>query len=92
MCGTPVLVSDHCGSAILADDIRGKVFSIKKNNLEEYLLEFLKELPYNYEKRKQIKEWSKKNISGNVAAKYFEQILEYIMQKTTQRPVAPWLS
>jgi len=90
-CGTPVLVSDKCGSLSLINETRGRVFSIKKNNMETILRSFLKELPYSTEKRREIREWALKNISGEAAANYFEQIIEYVTRKTVDKPVAPWL-
>jgi glycosyltransferase involved in cell wall biosynthesis len=92
MCGTPVIASDNCGSSILLQGIRGRVFSIKKDNLEEVLQDFLAVLPYDVNKRKEIKNWALQNISGETAVKYFDEIIADVMENTSQRPVAPWLS
>ncbi|MDR0559190.1 MAG: glycosyltransferase [Prevotellaceae bacterium] len=92
MAGTPVIASDRCGSSILLQqNDHGRVFSIKNNDLEQVLLNFLKELPYSADKRKKVREWALRNISGEVAAKYFEEIIEYVMKERIERPVAPWL-
>jgi glycosyltransferase involved in cell wall biosynthesis len=91
MCGVPVIVSDNCGSSILLHGIRGRVFSIKKNNLEDVLRDFLTALPYDTNKREKIRTWTLQNISGEVAAQYFDDIIRHVSKETSQRPVAPWL-
>jgi glycosyltransferase involved in cell wall biosynthesis len=91
MCGTPVIASDNCGSSILLQGIRGRVFSIEKDNLEEVLQEFLSVLPYDISKREEIKKWALQNISGETAAKYFDEIIADVKENMSQRPVAPWL-
>jgi glycosyltransferase involved in cell wall biosynthesis len=91
MCGVPVIASENCGSSILLNDIRGRVFSVEKNNLEEVLLNFVPLLPYSIEKRIGIRNWALQNISGEAAAKSFEEIIEYIFDGKGERPVAPWL-
>jgi glycosyltransferase involved in cell wall biosynthesis len=92
MCGTPVISSDNCGASVLLDNKeRGYVFSVKKNNLKEILINFLYQLPYSLEKKQNIKNWALQNISGEVAAKYFSQICEYIYMGPKHRPIAPWL-
>ena len=92
MCGTPVIASDNCGSSILIQNERGRIFSIKNNNLEKVLSDFIKELPYSIEKREKIRNWALQNISGEVVAKYFDEIMQYVFAGTPQRPVAPWLN
>ncbi|GHT43334.1 hypothetical protein FACS189438_0310 [Bacteroidia bacterium] len=91
MCGTPVIASDRCGASILLQDIRGRIFSIEKSNLEQVLADFIKELPYNIEQRKKICTWALQNISGETASQYFVEIIKYIFHNKRQRPVAPWL-
>ncbi|MDR1544243.1 MAG: hypothetical protein LBS50_07560 [Prevotellaceae bacterium] len=51
----------------------------------------VKELPYTLEKRQKIRDWAMQNISGEAAARYFEETVEYVYNKNGQRPVAPWL-
>jgi glycosyltransferase involved in cell wall biosynthesis len=91
MCGTPAIVSNHCGASVLLQSERGRVFSIENDDLEEVLSNFIKELPYNIDKRKKIRDWALQNISGEVAAKYFNEIMQYVFNRAGQRPVAPWL-
>jgi len=91
MCGTPVIASDRCGASILLRGNRGRVFSIKKNNLEAVMSDFLLSLPYNQNVREEIRAWALQNISGEAAAKYLEEIIEHVEEKTTRCPVAPWL-
>jgi glycosyltransferase involved in cell wall biosynthesis len=92
MCGTPVIASNNCGSSILLQGIRGRVFSIEKDNLEEVLHDFMNVLPYDINKREEIKGWAVQNISGETAAKYFNEIIQHVFGKSFNRPVAPWLS
>jgi glycosyltransferase involved in cell wall biosynthesis len=91
MCGIPVIASDNCGSSALLQGIRGRVFSVKKNNLEDVLKDFITVLPYNAEQRKEIRNWAFRNISGEAAARYFTDIIKHVRKETVQRPVAPWL-
>jgi glycosyltransferase involved in cell wall biosynthesis len=91
MCGTPVIASNNCGSSILLQGIRGRVFSIKRDNLKEVLQDFLAALPYEACKREEIKCWALQNISGETAAKYFDEIIIDVMENTSQKPIAPWL-
>lgn len=91
--GTPVITSENCGAACLLDgDIRGEVFSFSgKNNLEKVLKKRLLKGKVNSEQRKAIKVWSEQNISGETAANYFSEIIEYSQNGASQRPEAPWL-
>jgi glycosyltransferase involved in cell wall biosynthesis len=91
MCGVPVIASNRCGASILINDIRGQVFSIEKNNLKEILQDFIVRLPYDINKRKDIRTWALQNISGETAARYFIDIIKHISQESIQRPIAPWL-
>jgi len=90
MCGTPVLTSVYCGASVLLKNNRGKVFSVKKNNLEMVLFDYLKYLPYNHSEKKSIQKWATENISGIAAANYFDEIINHIFNKR-KRPIAPWL-
>jgi glycosyltransferase involved in cell wall biosynthesis len=91
MCGTPVIASDNCGASILLRGIRGRMFSIEKDNLEEVLRDFLTVLPYDIGRREEIKSWAMQNISGETAAKYFDAIIQHVLKKSPQRPIVPWL-
>lgn len=89
--GTPVLVSENCGSSILADGhFRGAVFSIDKNNMEEIFIDFLKKLPYGDSERNAIVNWADKSISGKIAGEYFIKIIENVYYDA-KTPIAPWL-
>ncbi|MDR1847445.1 MAG: glycosyltransferase family 4 protein [Bacteroidales bacterium] len=91
MCGTPVVASDNCGASVLLQGGRGCVFSVRNNDLERVLSDFIKELPYSADKRKAIREWALQNISGEAAANYFDEIVQNVYEKTSGRPVAPWM-
>jgi glycosyltransferase involved in cell wall biosynthesis len=91
MCGTPVISSDNCGASVLLSKERGKVFSVKNNDLESVLVSFLAELPYDGEERDKIKKWATDNISGIAASKYLENIVSHIYQNIGEKPIAPWL-
>ncbi|MFV0470004.1 MAG: glycosyltransferase family 4 protein [Dysgonomonas sp.] len=90
MCGLPVLASNHCGAKDLLKDGRGRIFSIEENNLEQVLFDFIKELPYTNEKREEIKRWARGNISGEAAAEYLIEIIDYV-ENGGVKPEAPWL-
>ncbi|MFC0263912.1 glycosyltransferase family 4 protein [Fontibacter flavus] len=91
--GTPVIASENCGAESLLDgEIRGEVFSFSgKNNLEVVLKKWLGKGKVSIEHRKAIQEWSQKNISGEAAAGYFVEIVEYLEGRRVERPVAPWI-
>ncbi|MDR0799683.1 MAG: glycosyltransferase, partial [Dysgonamonadaceae bacterium] len=92
MCGTPVITSNNCGASVLLDNKeRGYVFSVKKNNLQEVIINFLKQLPYSIDEKQKIRNWALKAISGEVAAQYFIQICEYLYEHKGNNPVAPWI-
>lgn len=90
MCGLPVLASNHCGAKDLLKDGRGRIFSIEENNLEQVLSDFIKELPCTNEKREEIKRWARGNISGEAAAEYLIEIIDYV-ENGGVKPEAPWL-
>lgn len=90
MCGTPVITSDYCGGSVLISANRGKVFSVKKNNLEEVLFSFLKEIPYTEKQRIEVQKWANQNISGETAAKYFLEIVDSVFSNKN-KPEAPWI-
>ena len=92
MCGIPVIASNNCGSSILVQGERGRVFSIKNNDLKKVISDFVRELPYSVDKRENIRNWALQNISGETAVKYFNEIMEHVFFITAQRPMAPWLS
>lgn len=91
MVGTPVLASDNCGASVLVNENRGKLFSITKNNFEEKFLETLNDLKFGKFSRKEIKDWSSKNIGGESAAIYFESIINTVYADK-RRSNTPWLN
>ncbi len=92
--GTPVIASNHCGASVLLDGKdRGEIFSVKKNDLEEILKKWLKKGKVTVVERKNIADWAKKSISGNVAANYYLDVMNYVFQDHmgVNRPIAPWV-
>lgn len=87
--GTRVLCSCNCGASILLDgEERGGIFSPeKKSDLEKELKKWLCKGRLSKGDRLKIQEWANKNISGEAAAKYLNEVLttphEYILP--------PWL-
>ncbi|MDR0606253.1 MAG: glycosyltransferase [Bacteroidales bacterium] len=91
MCGVPVVVSNRCGASILINDIRGRVFSIEKNNLKDVLQNYITRLPYDINKREKIRDWAMQSITGQVVSQYFVKIMEHVLHNSLPKPVAPWL-
>ncbi len=91
--GMQVIASENCGANVLLDGKkRGEVFYFGKNgNFREVLSNWLDKGPLPIETRLEIANWSFENISGEVAARYFESIIQYNLGNITDRPVAPWL-
>jgi len=91
--GMRVLCSDNCGASILLEGkIRGGVFSNNINNFDKELTKWLKEGVVGCNDRLSIIEWCKAHISGEVAASYFLDVINYLETKTIIRPRAPWLN
>jgi len=91
--GMRVLCSDNCGASILLEGkMRGGVFSHKINNFDKELIKWLKEGVVEHTDRVAIIEWCEAHISGEVAASYFLDVVNYLESKTTIRPKAPWLN
>lgn len=93
MLGIPVITSDYCGASVLLDGkIRGEVFSVSNNNLEDVLKRWLQKGKLTLAHRKQIQQWAKEHISGEEAAKYLLKIVDYNYSSgNIDLPVAPWL-
>jgi len=91
--GIQVIASANCGASILLDgEIRGEKFLFNdNNNLETVLLKWLLKGPVSQERRQEIKAWSSSYISGEAAAIYFTNIVDYIYSTETTKPVAPWI-
>jgi glycosyltransferase involved in cell wall biosynthesis len=90
MCGVPVFASERCGASVLLKGIRGCVFPLKKKKLHKQLIDFLQEMPYSEKSRRIIRNWAMENISGEVAANYFESIMKHVFFGE-EKPVAPWI-
>lgn len=91
--GMQVIASENCGASVLLDGkSRGEVFSFDgKNDFEHVLSKWLKKDPLTMEKRMQIANWSAEHISGEVAASYFEAVINFTLGDELSRPIAPWL-
>lgn len=90
--GVPVVCSDHCGAAdLLADSDRGSIFrSGCVDSLVEALTPHILRGQLTFNHRMRIRSWSD-CISARAAARYLEQILEYVHHGGV-RPIAPWMS
>lgn len=86
--GVRVLCSNRCGASVLLDDSQlGGVFNLsEEDDLERQLTKWLGYGKLTSSQRKDISEWSKRNISGRAAASYFEDIEQDKVIK------APWLT
>lgn len=92
--GTRVIVSENCGAAALLDGkTRGEIFFFSgDNNLEVVLKRWILKGKISQVEREEIVNWSSKNISGEAAATYFMEIINFVQKETTSRPQAPWLN
>ena len=59
--------------------------------MEAVLKKWINKRPISSGDREQNILWSNQNISGNIAAKYFESIILYSNEVLQEKPVAPWL-
>lgn len=91
--GTPVIVSENCGASDLVDGKkRGEQFYFSgRNKLDVVLKKWIKKGKVSGSTRTEITEWSKRNISGESAADYFLEIIDYVTGKSDIEPLAPWL-
>ena len=91
--GMQVIASENCGASILLDgEYRGEVFSFDGINVfDEVMGKWLEKDPLTVEKRMEIAKWSTDHISGEVAASYFESVINFTLGNELARPVAPWL-
>lgn len=92
LCGTPVIASSNVGSSVLLDGKnRGEVF--ESNNWDD-----LKKVLNKWSNKKlilednsNIKNWAESKISPKVASSYFKDILDYVYNKSENKPVIPWI-
>lgn len=91
--GTAVITSENCGASDLLDgEIRGEMFTFSgANTLDIVLRKWLAKGKILPEHRTRIKQWSQVNLSGEAAAQYFMDIINFIENKTNIRPEAPWI-
>jgi len=90
--GTPVITSSMVGSSVLLDgEIRGNKFNIKDERSLIQLLNKWSKNELTYQKQVTISTWSQKSISPKVAIKYFEKIIQHIINIENPRPKSPWL-
>jgi glycosyltransferase involved in cell wall biosynthesis len=90
MAGTKVLCSKTCGASELISSNRGRIFTYKKNDFETQFLRILEDGVVTQNLRREIVQWSERSISGEVASKYFLQIVNHLYNSES-KPSAPWL-
>ena len=92
--GTPVIVSDRCGSSTLINNLNGKVVkAFSQNHLYTLLHDAIIKGPFLTEKRKEIRLNYERIASGPVLVKYFQQILKFTNSSEIDnivKPVSPW--
>lgn len=91
--GTPVLVSDHCGSAILIEENAwlGVVFGPPEvSSLREAMLGIIREGAPSLERREKIRTWASSHISGHALAVYFMDIVTVAAAGNLEHTQAPW--
>jgi glycosyltransferase involved in cell wall biosynthesis len=92
--GTPVLVSDQCGSSILVRDnpLLGQVFGPPDvMTLREALSRIIREGVPSAMRRKMIRDWADQHISGSVLANHLMCIIDRSSANSLQQTTAPWL-
>ncbi len=89
--GCVVLCSSACGSASLLDgEKRGGIFHLGgQDDMSQQLKYWLSKVPLLPERKKAIKEWAGKCISGHAAAQYFEEIIAHVYAHA-KSPSPPW--
>ncbi len=87
-----MLCSNSCGASVLIDDDhRGSVFNLEASDFELHLVKWLKNGVISEEERETIIEWSKHHISGDVAASYFVDCIQFLLNQQENKPRVPWL-
>lgn len=91
--GMRVVVSKNCGSSVLINNsMRGEILkSLNKKKLCNAILNQAKIGGQSPEDRLKIINWCKSSISGEKASEYFMSICDYILNKTSIKPNAPWI-
>ncbi len=94
MQGTPAVASDRCGSSVLLDGaVRGEVFGFGTDDLRGVLSRRIAGGKVSPQRRAEIKNWARENISGQAAARYFLEVADAAFGggDRKNRPAAPWL-
>lgn len=92
--GMRVIASEECGASVLLDGkVRGEVFSFTyAPSLSEVLARWIEKGPISSAERKRIREWAHLHISGEVAARYFFDKINYLQNKHAEDVEAPWVN
>jgi glycosyltransferase involved in cell wall biosynthesis len=91
--GTPVLVSNRCGSSTLIADhaLLGSVFSTTDVvALKEALSRIIGEGKPTFDRRVRIRAWAENHISGLALAGHFNAILGASHERSRERILTPW--
>jgi glycosyltransferase involved in cell wall biosynthesis len=91
--GTPVLVSDQCGSSALLSDHKfmGEVFAPPEvSALRDALVRAIGEGIPTLKRRQLIRAWSERYISGESLTRHFISILSVTQVKSREPILAPW--
>jgi glycosyltransferase involved in cell wall biosynthesis len=93
MIGTPVLVSENCGSHTVVNNnsIAGKIIKeLTVSGIARDLHQLIQKGKQNPTDRELLIEWANAHISGKAMANYFEGIMENI-KNGGLKPNAPWV-
>ena len=92
--GTPVIVSDRCGSSVLINGLNGKVVkSFSESHLYTLLHDAIMQGRFSTEQRKAIRLNYEQIASGRVLVEYFQEILKYTNRTKIDdmvKPLSPW--
>ena len=92
--GTPVLVSDQCGSSYLVEGnpLLGNVFGPPSvETIRSALKSIISRGIPTEERKQQIRAWAERHISGSALADHFLRIVDVASRKSTERTTAPWV-
>ena len=92
--GTPVLVSDRCGSSVLIRDnpLLGHIFGPPTvRTLREALSRIIGEGVPSSLRRERIRDWADRHISGAVVADHFLAIIDHASSVSKLPTTAPWI-
>jgi len=92
--GTPVLVSDQCGSSYLVEGnpLLGNVFGPPTvETLRSALKSIISRGIPTEARKQQIRAWAERHISGSALADHFLRIVDVASRKSPERTTAPWV-